>query len=403
MKQIIGLISFIFSFFLVLLLFLWFLFFTSYGNRILAPFSQTMLNAALPFQVEVKSLHIDYKNIKSTIQIEESLNLTINGKHKFFTFDLDLVGFTNENLKLFNAKILGNLKKFMIVLKEARGSDFSVNLQSEFNFFKARHINLNIKNLDSAFFAELFKLKNDFKGRINSKLIYKNENLVFNINSIDFLFNEISLPFNINGATKQNKTKIKMNFALINTPLQAILTSNDIKKFNNTEITFFKQDSSFATLLLKKKNQFEFLLLENDLHFIGAFENTNGFRFNVESSNLNGNLNIAFRNHNMTFNASNLRINDILDSFGLLNIASGMININGNYNFKLNIGKLLATSPKIQLNLNNLEFQDLNNNEQYELKVESKINQTNFSNHIKIFDEDKLIYESNDLDLKDLF
>ena len=194
-----------------------------------------------------------------------------------------------------------------------------------------------------------------------------------------------------------------MNFALINTPLQAILTSNDIKKFNNTEITFFKQDSSFATLLLKKKNQFEFLLLENDLHFIGAFENTNGFRFNVESSNLNGNINIAFRNHNMTFNASNLRINDILDSFGLLNIASGMININGNYNFKLNIGKLLATSPKIQLNLNNLEFQDLNNNEQYELKVESKINQTNFSNHIKIFDEDKLIYESNDLDLKDLF
>lgn len=64
------------------------LLFTSFGNKILAPILQAGINAKLPIRTQIKSLHISFGKIKSSLVLADTLQAQVQGSYSLKGFDL---------------------------------------------------------------------------------------------------------------------------------------------------------------------------------------------------------------------------------------------------------------------------------------------------------------------------
>ncbi len=375
--------------------------FTPIGNKILAPFLQTILNSQMPFSSQIQELRIGFGNIKGDILINNTLDVSLEGTYSLSSLDIDI---QIEDLltQIFSLKLkaFGTYNDYTIKsLPNVR-----LTLQGKFDFLESKKLEILADNIPIQSLLKQLNLASESDIQGNVHFVIKKENDVFlaRIQSLDSSVGENPVSFDFKWQARNNEllsigdfTTMGKHFSL---KAQSIADNNNIA----TKIHIFNQHQTpiitfnIPTLHTREKSgtfnlhipYLETIGLDFNKQLFGSiaisgdFSYEDGFKLNAQSNSLGGICVLSFSQNNINFKGSKVELSEILTLFNAPQIMDAKLEIQGVYNLAFDKGSLNISSDVVRLTKAlNVPFPSA-----FTLALESKINGESLDSSLSITD-----------------
>lgn len=342
-------VGWIFGITILLLLCIYGILFTNFGNSLLKPYVQNLLQQKTNTQIVLNKFKVGLTTVEISADINQELNLSISGDYNLFKKDFDLKYVLNANgLKSFGLNVKeemglkgalsGNLNNF---IANGAGNTFGSNIKftTKIIDFKPSLIKLDAKNLNVEDILISANQKPYLNGKLNliadisdtngtrlgfakvtSSKLYTNNTLVkedFNITLDDNFYLNLNSDIKVLDQIATAKT-------VLSSPIAIAAALNSIYDINKNEL------NSDFNLNIPNLNKLEKIInhkLSGEITLKGDIKISASKLeyFDALIKGFGGNINAKLKDDQITAELKDIKLDEVLKVAMLPNVANGLM------------------------------------------------------------------------------